>query len=204
MKHRILIYCLSLGIGLFSTALSYANEAAIPQFAETSISGIHLLNPSSVTAVLGMDLNETNNKKGSSKKVSRLNRFDCFNEKKNEGITFVAYGSEPKNRVVILEVRKNAEISGWSNCHLKNIPIFKTGKGISIGLPLEKVVKILGKPHKEKTSKNTKLIHYEIQDPQMKNPFLAKFQKSRYISQYKFTDNKLTFFYFGFFEKKKK
>jgi hypothetical protein len=153
---------------------------------DTSLSGINLRDPKSVTAVL---------------KVAQLNgdttyHFHSKNNKEDLGVT--VHPGDGYSQVSIFQVRYA------DNSKAKATPLdiehFTTEKGIKLGLTKKEVVARLGNCFTTSDSaKNSIAINYRLESPQdSKTKLLERQNIPIYYATYKFIDNKLIKFEFGF------
>jgi hypothetical protein len=72
----------------------------------------------------------------------------------------------------------------------------KTGKGIILGIKKSDLLKLLGNPTTTLTGKGQDIVKYKITDQD--SGILKKYRKAEYIASYKFKEDKLVEFHFGF------
>jgi hypothetical protein len=184
------------------------NQIILPQCADISLNDIVLHDTISSRIILGADniiLYQKN----------PPFEFKFFNRYKTQTLTctfmpgdYLYSLSEFKVEMNVSDVNRFiVDSSQVKIVVLKDIPVFKSGKGIELGTDSSNVVSILGKPNEISSENGVDIFLYEIKDPiyypnekidNQANDFLNLFNMPSYYGNYKFRNGKLIEFGFGF------
>ncbi len=194
MKRISLILILLIFISLFCEEL----DIILPSCVNISVINIFLNDENSSKQILGNII-----------PISELAQFDYddyatmphvnfYNKQKTQILTLIFYPGDPKNNFSKMIIRKSINSSDDQIHSLNSINFFITGKSIELGITKEDLVEILGSKNKtESKNENMEIVKYLISD--FKNSdFLQKYNNPEYIGEYKFVNNILIEFAFGF------
>lgn len=193
MKRLILILVLLITGFLFCEELVLA-----PKFVDISVINIFLGNEESSRQVLGDSI-----------PISELAQFDYdeyaimphisyHNKDKKQILTLIFHPGCNKNSFSEIIIRDSIKSSEETIYYLDTINSFITGKKIELGLSKKDVLDILGSNFKiELMDRNVEIIKYRIVDFE-KSDFLKEYNSPEYYGKYKFINNILVEFSFGF------
>ena len=159
-----------------------------PKEADTSLNGVFLSNPESSVKVLGKKIEITDEDEGPN--------YSAYNKDKTQTAKFIMHEGDLKNSFNEFSIKYAGKDKGKTTT-LTNIESFKTGKGIKLGITRKELVEILGIKFKTKKEKETLTLRYQIETPN-KSKFLQTYNMPTYHGEYKFKNNKLVEFSFGF------
>lgn len=161
----------------------------IPKSADISVSNIYLHNSKTSEEVLGKEivLNAE----------ADLPYVHYYNKDKTQILTLIFHPGNIKNSFSELNVKKSNPEREKDIHTLKNIKYFVTGKNIKLGIKKNELIKILGEEFTSEVKNGVLMIRYKIDD--FKNSeFLKAYNMPIYYGEYKFKNNKLIEFSFGF------
>ncbi|MFZ4414741.1 MAG: hypothetical protein ACOYOV_16775 [Bacteroidales bacterium] len=154
------------------------------------------------TSVFGIKLND------SQSKINQVgDQFELRND--NEDLPYEKFCSLDKQQILTLFFHPGGSKNEFSEFQLTyyskkdaaavvKTAVFKTEKGIELGLSMQKLIAVLGYCFKTvKTNKNTEIIKYQIDDFKH-SEFLKRYNMPLYYAEYEFKNDKLIRFRFGF------
>ena len=154
---------------------------------DTSVSGIILRNSESVTKVIGND-----------HKMNNVEEYKFYSKLESETLTLTQHPGDSKNQISIFKVEKSNKASyGFKEL---NFDTFKTEKGIKLGLTKKQVIEKLGNCYAPiDSTKNYIELYYLIEQPKdSKSKILKKNNMPIYFASYRFWNDRLEKFEFGF------
>lgn len=187
----------SLGLGRRQIAVAVCGllfgivaVADTPREADLSLSGVPLNNPQNARMPFGMQYAVDD------PDSDRPKAYVC-NTDNSERLTLVYY--EGDTAYVISEFRVEQVTTRYVDCSQPGIPIehFVSGKGITLGMQREQLVRILGEPHQEHPQLDEIVLIYRIDDKNTSG-FLQHHSAPAYFGQYHFRQDQLVRFSFGF------
>jgi len=189
-QRHIISIVFILGIALLATDESVNADLEIPRQADISACGIFLNDPESTLKILGPP-------------PAPIESSDDFpileicNSSNTEVLTLVFHPGDVSNSFSEFRVRKISKKS--ANC-IKTpelINHFITGKGIKLGMSRKELTEILGSDFTEDKKGNATTLSYRIDDFD-NSSFLKKYNLPIYNGVYRFENDKLFEFEFGF------
>ncbi|MEI6695673.1 MAG: hypothetical protein WCO13_06370 [Bacteroidota bacterium] len=154
------------------------------------------------TSVFGIKLND------SQSKIKQIgDQFELRND--NEDLPYEKFCSLDKQQTLTLFFHPGGSKNEFSEFQVSyyskkdaaavvKTAVFKTEKGIELGLSIQKLIAVLGNCFKTvKTNKNTEIIKYQIDDYKHSD-FLKRYNMPVYYAEYEFKNDKLIRFRFGF------
>lgn len=153
---------------------------------DSSVSGIILRNAESAAKVIG------NNK------MNNVEEYKFYSKLESETLTLIQHPGDDKNQISIFKIEKSTKASyGFKELNLDN---FKTEKGIKLGLTKKQVIEKLGNCYAPiDSTKNYIELYYLIEQPKdSKSKILKKNNMPVYFASYKFWNDRLEKFEFGF------
>lgn len=195
---RIAIKSFALILTFFLFGLSKPDLSIVPQCADISINRVYFQYPASVENVLGKYLKLVRDQKVDFSYV----RF--YSQDKTESFTLFSHPGNYINDFSEFEIKEVSKNARNAHGHVTRFAHFVSGKGIRLGMDKNQVVKILGKGFTSELMKNkTEVLKYRIDmdkfpKASQEGRFLAFYGSPAYYGTYKFRDNKLIEFIFGF------
>jgi hypothetical protein len=169
---------------------SETKRKIIPKCADISINGIYLDDPQSTERILGPNIPPVENPLGPHF------FYNIFNNKKSEMLSLIIHPGDIRHTISEFKVRKPLKVDKMT-IHLTKIDYFISGKGIRLGLKKKQVTDILGSSFIETKSGNITTLKYKLDDFSQ-SEFLQSYNMPIYYGEYKFEDDKLIEFAFGF------
>ena len=153
---------------------------------DTSLSGIKLRDPKSATSVLHVT------------KLDGDTTYNFNSSDKKQMLSVNVHPGDPYSAISIFTVKHAA--NSIKSSTLPAIPNFKTEKNIQLGLTKNELQNKLGKCYTVSDSTNNSItINYRLEQPQdSKTKLLERQNMPVYYATYKFKNDKLIEFEFGF------
>lgn len=154
---------------------------------DTSLYGIVLRNPENATKVIGND-----------NKMNNVEEYKFYSKLESETLTLTQHPGDGKNQISVFKVEKSNKASyGFKEL---NTDTFKTEKGIQLGLTKNQIIEKLGNCYAPiDSTKNYIELYYLIEQPKdSKLNILKNNNLPKYFARYKFWNNRLEEFEFGF------
>ena len=193
MKRIILTFILLMIVFLFCEEL-----VLIPTCVDISVINIFLDNEESSRQILGDSISICELAQFDYDEYAIMPHISYYNKNKKQILTLIFHPGCNKNSFNEIVVRDSIKSSGETIYHLDTINSFITGKKIEIGLTKRNVLEILGSNFKtELMDRNVEIIEYRIGDFE-KSDFLKEYNFPEYYGKYKFINNILVEFSFGF------
>lgn len=175
-----------------ASILNCCNGRAVekPRSVDLSVGQLTLLEPLPASLSLGKDMQvpgQPSRLPGS--EVSFCNK-DC-----SQVLTMIHHPGSVRNNFSEFRIRRGNE--GEAHKKMEDVEVFVTGRGIRLSLTQEKVVSLLGKPLNVLKSGNEEVMEYKIDDFKS-SKFLQKYNMPLYYGKYRFVNNLLVEFSFGF------
>lgn len=168
---------------------SVAAPLVMPTSADISVSSIFLYDTASQKSVLGTDI-----------PFDRQADIPMAVFASTDGRQSLTVFTHPGEVGEIAEFRVSY-VSGAESPvrRLAGIKKFITGKGINLGMSQSQVTSILGAPSNQQSKENLATFNYRIEGVELnKSKFLAYYNMPIYYGIYKFKNNRLVSFQFGF------
>ncbi len=154
---------------------------------DTSVCGIKIRNFESATTIIG-----------NKNQIDSINQYHFYSKFNREILTLTQHSGDAKNQISIFKV----EYSNKINFDYKQLLIdtFKTEKGIKLGMNKKQIIEKLGSCYAALDSTKDYLELYYIIAllKDSKSEVLRQYNMPTYFASYKFWDNKLETFEFGF------
>lgn len=144
------------------------------------------------------DIESANKIIGTENKTDLNEQYHFYSKSKNEVLTLNQHPGDVKNSISIFKVKNSSKTN--HNYKALDIEFFESEKGIKLGVSKEFVINILGSCNKEILhSKKHVELYFRIEQPNdSETKILEKFNMPVYYASYKFLNNKLIEFVFGF------
>lgn len=154
---------------------------------DTSLNGMILRNPESATKVIGND-----------NKFNDVEEYQFYSKFEGETLTLTQHPGDGKNQISIFRVEKSDKAS--HSFKKLDTDIFKTEKGIKLGLTKKQIIEKLGTCYLPLDStKNHIKLYYSIEQPKdSRSNILKNNNMPKYFASYKFRNDRLEEFEFGF------
>ncbi len=158
----------------------FAAEA--PSFFDSGVNGLELESSKSGKRILA----ESNAECGASFEFGY-----CFmNPAGSETIVLSIHPGSTKYSVAEIEIQHSSEKANLPE-YPERIEKFETSKGVRLGISVEELISLLGRPAKTENE----AVYYRIEDNEY---LLEEYNMPIYYGQYRFKDNKLVEFKYGF------
>jgi hypothetical protein len=194
MKKEVLGIVLLLFISLYCKELNID----VPSCVDISAINIFFNDESSSKQVLCNNYPISNLAQFNYDEYATFPHVNFYNKNKTQILTLIVYPGDSNMNFSKMIIRESINSSKDKINHLTSINSFLTGKGIELGLTKKDLIKILGSKNKTETkSENMEIFKYHISDFK-NNKFLQKYNNSEYQGEYKFVNNILVEFSFGF------
>jgi hypothetical protein len=180
-----------LTIVLLVSFISFAKAPPkkIPNNADISLNGVFLRNPESSVKVLGKKIKIVDEDSGPN--------FSAYNKDKGQIAKFVIFEGDNANSFSLFNVKYVQKSGKRKLLALSEIDKFISGKNIRLGMTRKDLVNILDSNFKTARNGDILTLRYQIGDSD-KTGFLQHYNMPLYSSEYKFKNDKLTEFSFGF------
>ena len=189
MKRIIIILSILLG-SIILNARSDVYSLTIPKCADISVNSIYLMDAESSQAVLGKNI----------RLIERENNFPIvpyYNKKKTQLLTLIFHPGSVKDSFSEFKVKRTTTNNNETIYTLKNIDSFVTGKQIQIGITKKQLIDILGDKFESEVKDGILAIKYKINNFE-KSEFLQKYNMPSYYGEYRFINDNLIEYSFGF------
>jgi hypothetical protein len=184
------ILLISLLAMLASSELCDANgiEILLPQCANISVNDIYLRDSESAQEVLGGDIKLSTDKD--------LPYIRMFNKDKSQMLVLTFHPGDIKNSFSEILIKKS-DLKNEDIRPLETVDYYITGKNVRLGLSKNELISILGNNHTSSSEGEILIIRYRIAGIES-SEFLRSYNMPVYYGEYRFRDNRLFEFSFGY------
>lgn len=179
-------------IGTFILLLTSC-RSTLPKSADVSVIGIRLADPKSVSRILSDEVHLAESHPPSGFFYSNYCNSDC-----SQLLTLVQHPGSQRNSFSEMKVRKMSAGESSDSYRRLEIKEFMTGKKIKLGASPEEVLQILGRPDVNEKEETISVLKYKIMRNSSYSEFLKAYNMPIYYGNYRFVNNQLTEFSFGF------
>jgi hypothetical protein len=175
---------------LMMGGVAAAQATTAPQATELSVSGIFLADPSSVASVLGQPPPPT-------ELGDDFPTLQVCNTAKTELLVLVFHYGSSTNSYNQIRVRDLPKASPPCLALPGSVTHFVTGKGVRLGMLKVDLIRTFGQGYSESRQGTNTIVSYKIEGID-KSPLLQRFNTPKYAGSYRFRNDKLLAFEFGF------